>query len=295
MRRVMWTPAPSVAGTPDVILETVRRLVPDIELPMKFVLFLATIVLGQSISLASDAERAVDDGIMPEMGVRTGEFNVSSTVAELLGEAPAKRYESIIRADEAIDWEIYVPENYDSENPAGILVYISPKPTANIPNQWKSLLAEHNLIWIGANKSGNRVLVPRRMAYAITAPAVIDKDYEVDARRIYLTGFSGGGRVASMVAAKYPDIFRGAIFNCGAEYWGEETPDRLDLIRANRYVFLTGTYDQALETTKKAFRGFRRAGVEQTSLMVIRNMTHRNPKRRDFKRAIEYLDARRPD
>ena len=134
--------------------------------------------------------------------------------------------------------------------------------------------------------------MPRRIAYALTAPAVIDKYYQIDSERIYLTGFSAGGNVASMVAARYPDVFKGAIFNCGAEFWGAEKPERLDLIKANRYVFITGTYDQALEPTKKAYRGFRNAGVEHSKLMVIRNMTHSNPKRRHFEKAIEYLDSR---
>ncbi len=58
---------------------------------MKFVLFLATIPVGQSIYFASDADRDINDGIMPEMGVRTGEINASFTVAELLGETSAKR------------------------------------------------------------------------------------------------------------------------------------------------------------------------------------------------------------
>ncbi len=128
------------------------------------------------------------------------------------------------------------------------------------------------------------------MAYALIAPAVINKTYQIDNQRVYLTGFSGGGRVASMMAAEYPEIFKGGIFNCGAEYWGSEEPDRLDLIRNNRYVFLTGTFDQALEPTKRAFRNFQSAGVEHSKLMVIRNMSHSNPKRLDFKKAIEYLD-----
>ena len=64
---------------------------------------------------------------MPEMDVRTGEFSASFTIPELLGETSARRYESIIASDEAVEWEIYVPENYDPENPAGILVYISPE------------------------------------------------------------------------------------------------------------------------------------------------------------------------
>ena len=227
---------------------------------------------------------------MPEVDVRTGEFKASYTVRDLLGEKAARKYDRIVAPDEAIEWEIYVPETYDPEHPAGILIYISPTPKGDIPSQWRSLLAEHNLIWIGANKSGNRVQVQRRMAFALTAPAVINRSYQIDNQRIYLSGFSGGGRVASMMAADYPEIFKGAIFNCGADYWGDDEPERLDLIRTNRYVFLSGTYDDALEQTKKAYRGFQSAGVEHSKLLVIRNMGHRNPKRRDFEKAIEYLD-----
>ena len=224
------------------------------------------------------------------MEVRTGEFKASHTIGDLLGETAARKYDPIIPSDEAIEWEIYVPDTYDPDHPAGILIYISPTQKGSIPPQWKSLLAEHNLIWIGANKSGNRVQGQRRMTYALTAPAVINNSYQIDNQRVYLTGFSGGGRVASMMAAEYPEIFKGGIFNCGADYWGDYEPDRLDLIRSNRYVFLSGTYDDALEQTKKAYRGFQSAGVEHSKLLVIRNMSHRNPKRRDFKKAIEYLD-----
>jgi len=80
---------------------------------MKSVLFLATALFGQGISLTTH-------DIMPEKDIQTGEFNVSLTITELLGETSAKRYESIIASDEAVKWEIFVPENYDTENPAGI-------------------------------------------------------------------------------------------------------------------------------------------------------------------------------
>ena len=81
---------------------------------MKSVLFLATALFGQGISLTTH-------DIMPEKDIQTGEFNVSLTITELLGETSAKRYESIIASDQAVEWEIFVPENYDTENPAGIL------------------------------------------------------------------------------------------------------------------------------------------------------------------------------
>jgi len=252
---------------------------------------LSPVFFAQSAFSSNEKDSDVVESSAPATGPRSGEFQASFTVTELLGARSAQYYASIIPADELIEWEIYVPEGYQHERPAGVLVYISPSHKGSIPKQWKSLMDAHNLIWIGANRSGNRVLVPRRMVYALTAVAVIEKNYKIDGERVYLTGFSGGGKAASIVSAQYPQIFKGAIFNCGASFWGSETPERLEQIMINRYVFITGTYDQALEPTKKVFRAYERAGVEHSKLMVIRNMTHSNPKRKHFEKAIEFLDA----
>lgn len=250
----------------------------------------ATLLIGQCVLAASEDNSDTADGIMPESVARTGEFQVSFSIKQLLGRESSQRYQDMLSPDEPIEWKVYVPESYSSERPAGVLVYISPSQTGSIPNHWKSLMDEHNLIWIGANKSGNRVLVPRRMTYALMAPAVIDKNYAIDIHRVYLSGFSGGGRAASIVAVQYPQIFRGAIFNCGADFWGEDPPQDLELVKTNRYVFLTGSNDHNLEPTKKAFRGFQSAGILNSKLMVIRDMGHTNPKRRDFDKAIAFLD-----
>ena len=149
--------------------------------------------------------------------VALGAFSVSTTLPELVGAESASRFEGVIAPDEAIEWELYVPETYDPGNPAGLMVYISPSVAGKIPEQWKAVMAASNLIWIGANSSGNRTRVSRRATYAIFAPTVVARHYRVDASRVYVSGFSGGGRVASMVAPQYPQIFKGAIFICGVE------------------------------------------------------------------------------
>ena len=47
-----------------------------------------------------------------------------------------------------------------------------------------------------------------------------------------------------------------------------------------------------LDRTKIAYRRYRKAGIENSKLMVIKNMGHRNPDRHDFARAVLYLDSR---
>jgi predicted peptidase len=221
-----------------------------------------------------------------------GEFNTSSTVAELLGLTSAQSFEQVIPGDKSIEWAVYVPGNYDSEIPAGILVFISAGNSGKIPNQWKKIMDRYNLIWIGANRSGNKKATSLRVIYAILAPALINKNYNVNADRVYISGFSGGGRVSSMVATEYAHIFKGAIYNSGANFWGKEKPKRYDEIKNNHYVFITGTKDFNRRDTKKVYNTYKRAGVQNIKLMVIPSMSHENPRMSKYEEAINFLDSR---
>jgi hypothetical protein len=214
-------------------------------------------------------------------GAPVGEFTVSATLPELLGEESAGRFEGVVEPDEAIEWQVYVPETYDPEAPTGLMVYISPMDSGEIPGRWKEVMDAGNLIWIGANKSGNLV-----------APAVVARSYKVDSSRVYVSGFSGGGRVASMVAPEYAQLFKGAVFICGVEFWGSRKPAQLDAVKANRYVFLTGKKDFNRGETRSAHRSYRRAGVDDVLLMDISGMDHSLPSAVKFAEAIAFLDDR---
>ncbi len=224
--------------------------------------------------------------------MRTGEFQLTLTLAEVLGADSARNAEKIISPDEPVTWDIYVPDNYRPDRPAGLMVYISPTSSGKIPRGWKAVMDQRNMIWIAARRSGNRVLVPRRVVFAIVAPTLAGKHYEIDGERIYVSGLSGGGKMASMVATDYAHLFKGAIYNCGVNFWDKHPPRQFALIKQNHYVFVTGTLDQALEPTKKVYEQYREAGVENSKLMIIRNMTHRNPDSFEFDAALQFLDSR---
>ena len=224
--------------------------------------------------------------------IQTGEFQLSTTMLQVVGESTARNAQKIVAADEPLSWDIYVPDDYRPNNPPGLMVYISPTPSGEIPRDWKTVMEEHNLIWVAANGSGNSVMVSRRALFAMVAPTLIQKQYKIDPERVYLSGLSGGGKMASMVATDNAHLFKGAIYNCGVDFWQQDPPKRFEQIKQNHYVFVTGTLDQALEPTKKVYKQYRQAGVENIKLMVIRNMTHRNPNRFKFSEAIEFLDSR---
>jgi len=227
-----------------------------------------------------------------EQSVQTGAFDRRASIIQLVGDTAAQAYQPIMPVDEPIEWEIYVSPTHDPAKPAGLLVYISPTDSGQIRRDWKSVMDDSNLIWIAANHSGNRVNPLRRVTYAVMAVAVIANDYKIDKSRVYVSGFSGGGRIASIVATEYAAVFKGAIYNCGVNFWEEKTEKSVELIKNNRFVFLTGSKDFNLRDTKRVFSKYEKAGVEQIKLTVIPFMGHSNPRKKDYAEAISFLDKR---
>lgn len=221
----------------------------------------------------------------------TGYFKTSMTPIEVIGEADAKGMADVFPSDEKLDWQLYVPHNYSADNPPGVIVYISPRENGGPPRAWNNLLSENNLIWIGANGAGNKHPVAERMLKGLFAPSVLAKTYKINTDRLYVAGFSGGSMTAMRVAAVWPNKFKGGIYIAGAVFWEENTPPKIDQIKENRHVFIVGTYDEAMANTRRVYNDYKKAGVENSELITIRNHQHRMPPTDYFVRAIEYLDS----
>lgn len=228
-----------------------------------------------------------------KLGNTENPFMITSSISALFDEEAAQKYSKIQSLNKSISWQVYLPNNYSSDNPPGLLVYISPSNSGQIPQDWRAIMDEFNLIWIGANSSGNNVPTLKRLTYALLAPRILAKQgYTTMANRVYLSGFSGGGRVASLLASDYPHIFKGAIYNSGANKWLNMTPEKLELMQNNRYVFIAGRSDFNLDDTKRVYRFYKKAGLKNLKLKVVNRMGHENPNFKNYRAAIEYIDAK---
>jgi predicted esterase len=247
------------------------------------------VMLGHLLLHVSSATYADEP---EERNVQVGSFDIKRTASDLVDPETLASMSDILNADTKINWQVYVPENYDPGRPAGVLVYVSPMPFGQMPNGWQPLFAEENLIFISADQSGNRVLTKRRMLFAALAPYVVAQSYEVDPGRVYVSGFSGGGKVASIAAIQFANLFTGAVYICGVEFWSKIPPALESRVMSNRYVFLTGGQDFNRDLTRKIYRRYERAGVPNIRLIDISGMGHDEPGREDFRAAIQYLDRR---
>lgn len=183
--------------------------------------------LGASqVCLAGAAEVLPANGLFAKLEHETGRYTDRTTLILLLGKAGAQSHAGVLDPNHEFEFDVFVPKNYDPLSPAGLLVYVSPVDSGAIPDTWKEIFDRRNLIWVSVNNSGNSMPPGRRVAEAKVSRAFILQNYEIDPRRIYVSGMSGGGQISGIVASDYPKLFRGGIFLCGVNPWSERDAGR---------------------------------------------------------------------
>ena len=216
------------------------------------------------------------------------DVQIQTTAGQLLGEEKASRFQKILAPDDPISWEVYIPNNDSTEAP-GVFVYVSPMKTGRIDSRWREVMDQQNLIYIAANKSGNKIPTIRRMVLATLAVKALGQRYVLNTEHINVAGFSGGGRVASRIATQYPDVFTGALYICGVDFWKKDKTPNVERVIQNRFVFLTGTRDFNRRETRQIQKRYIKAGAQHTKLIVVPNMAHKHPDAAYLTEALQFL------
>jgi dienelactone hydrolase len=158
------------------------------------------------------------------------------------------REQGIELADE--HFAAYVPPHPPAQGYA-LLVFISPWDQGAVPIDWTLPLERHGMILVTAAKSGNSASVlGRREPLALLAAQNVMNRYPIDARQVYVGGFSGGSRVAERLAVGYPDLFHAALLIAGSDPVGDAhlplppAPLLALLQESTRLVFATGEHDE---------------------------------------------------
>ena len=192
---------------------------------------------------------------------------------------------------EGESWELYVPQ--EGDGPYGVFVWVSPDFFGGFTRDpIRNLLEEQRLIWVGANQSGNERWTPHRYGLALDAAHNVAALYPVDPHRIYVGGYSGGGRVASGLALEFPEVFKGGFFFFGCDFFrqipvpyrpGTHWPARFpppsgDELKAlkedHRFVFMTGTRDFNRAQTLAVFEHYVKDGFRHVTLLEIPDADH---------------------
>ncbi len=213
----------------------------------------------------------------------------SDTLSSLFTNEQASTFAGVLRADEVVRWKFV--QAHQSASPAGVLIFISPNATALPQPGWYQLLRDSNLHWIAAENFGNDKRTAQRVLAAIMGLRRLEREFELDRKRIYIGGMSGGGRAASTAIITFPRLFSGALYIVGADPLTRDAPAQLPDIRENRYVFITGTRDFNRGEMRAIYRNYVESGVENALLMDLRKFGHEYPNVEQLKHALDFLDG----
>jgi hypothetical protein len=198
-------------------------------------------------------------------------------------------------------FSVYVPAQRPLKG-FGLMVFIPPWQDARLPPGWMSALDERGMLFVSAAKSGNQeTVLDRRIPLALLGAYNVMQRYPVDPDRIYISGFSGGSRVAMRIALAYPDLFRGAVLNAGSDpIGGSEAllpPDDLlaQFQSSSRLVYVTGSEDgwniQRDMVSRDSMKGWCVFGTVVETMLKV---GHEAATAYSLRRAVSALDQRAP-
>ena len=212
----------------------------------------------------------------------------SATLTSLFAPEDVVGLSKTLPADKPVKFRVWLSE---SKN-AGVLVFVSPTDSGEPPPGWLPLLQQKQLSWIAADGFGNQKLSAQRILAAMMALELLRQAVPMDLARAYIGGMSGGGRVASMTATRFPQKFSGALYIVGANFWMPGDARLKQRAAANRYVFITGERDFNRSEMKRVFSRYQSSGLTASLLMDLPAYGHVYPDNVQLGQAIDFLDAR---
>jgi hypothetical protein len=207
---------------------------------------------------------------------------------------------------------VHIPESYTGTTPYGLIVFIDAgDQVGGLPDGWASVLDGRKFLFVEAESSGNDQYRSRRLGLAVLGALEMMSRYRIDPRRVYVSGYSGGARMAGFLGFFQPDIFRGTIQNCGADFYKpvpkvaatssldtagkpygifNATAEEIVGARRVRFVLITGTNDFRRGNILDVFNGgFFREGF-RAKLLDVPGMGHTTCSGETLAAALDFIE-----
>src|SRR5262245_46055155 len=174
-------------------------------------------------------------------------------------------------------FELYVPRAYDKGRAWPLVVFISPGDAPLGWRYWQKVCEDNGMLFCAPYGAGNNCPPGLRTRIVLDMLDQVRRDYRIDPERTYLTGFSGGGRMACAIGFALPEYLGGIIPVCGTnplnrlDYLRHRVHDRLSV------AFVTGASDfNRAENEQYMFPMFQDLGI-RSRLWVVPKLGHGIP------------------
>lgn len=212
---------------------------------------------------------------------------------------------------ESAQFFVHIPAGYDGKDAYGLITFINASARMELPAGWESVLEEKKLIFVAPQNAGNDLpgLSPRLGLGVAGAQAVI-RDYKIDPKRVYVSGFSGGARCATILGFYASDLFSGVIALCGANFHEEvprkeataegeygvqpASPEEVrDAKRKVRFAIVTGETDWRRGNIADVFHGGYEKQKFHARLWEVPGLGHAICSPDTLREAVEFLEEPR--
>ena len=122
--------------------------------------------------------------------------------------------------DSTQEYALFVPAGYSPENNAPLLIFLDPSGKGDVPvNKYHSLADKFGVIMAGSYNSRNFNGASSVGSFVAVYNDLVSQ-YNIDAGKVWIAGFSGGARAAVAIGITYPEIK--GIIGCGAGFASDE-------------------------------------------------------------------------
>ena len=175
--------------------------------PLAFLLTLACCVVS------ADELR---NGYHKAVGVTAGTH--IDAIYPLANQSPAKAPDGWLDGYESTKqrYELFLPMRYNAKSSWPVVVFISPGNQPSGRAAFREACTSLGVIFASPYDAGNSCPGPRRVRIVLDVLDDVRRRFNTDVDRTYIGGFSGGGRIACLIAFALPEYFGGVIPVCAA-------------------------------------------------------------------------------
>ena len=228
----------------------------------------------------------------PARGGQEGLFTLRGELPKDLPSGPLFDYELKLEQEQ---FYLFVPPNYRGRQAFGLIAFVNAADQMSVPPDWKKVLAARKLLYIAPQNVGNNQPVPRRAIATVVAIRKMMELHKVDPQRVYVTGHSGGAKVACLVAFAQPDLIQGVLPMCGFLFpqAGQQDKERLEKVKSQiGFALITGSKDFNHQFIVADYNEKLVSAKYRATLFDVPGMGHQIAPGQTLNAALNWLESR---
>jgi predicted esterase len=174
-------------------------------------------------------------------------------------------------------YQLYIPKSYKKDAPAPLILFISPSDGPQGVKPWQKVCDQEGALFASPYGAGNSTALGLRTRIILDVLDDVRRQHAIDPDRTYITGFSGGGRMACAIGFTLPEYFGGVVPICGTNPIGGTTYLRHRIEERLSVALVTGETDMNRKENEDVMHPWFKEINIRSKLWVVPKLGHAIP------------------